>query len=283
MIILIDINTMLNNQVGKIKYEDFLMSSNGQLGAINKNALGSQFSINFDSPYTYDAKAKSITMEVLEVECFFNQPNVSVAINNYRIEVTGQNNLNVLITAIISIPDGLYDPSTLNSALQTQLLNAGIKADQIVFTGNQATNKIDITLNSAGAEINFNNVDYHGMADLLGFPYQIFTAVLAGEVFSSTLDPTFNKLQYFLITSNITSNGTTFNGKSSSIISRVLITGSANFQLINEPQHPYSHDLSHMKGRTIRSLTFELRDDLLQLVETRGESWSLRYRLVYEF
>lgn len=274
---------MLNKQVSKTRYEDFLMSSNAQLGALNKNALGSQFSINFDSPYTYDSKAKSITMEVLEVECFFNQPNVSVAINNYRVEVTGQNNLNVLVTAVISIPDGLYDPSTLNSSLQTELINAGIKADQIIFTGNQATNKIDITLNSAGAEINFNNVNYNGMADLLGFPYQTFTAVLAGEVFSSTLDPTFNKLQYFLITSNITSTGTTFNGKSSSIISRVLITGSANFQLINEPQHPYSHDLTYMKGRTIRSLTFELRDDLLQLVQTRGENWSLRYRLVYEY
>ena len=274
---------MLNNQIGKTRYEDFLMSSNAQLGAINKNSLGSQFSINFDVPYLYESKAKSITMEVLEVECFFNQPNISVAINNYRVEVTGQNNLNVLITAVISIPDGLYDPATLNNALQTELINAGIATDQIVFTGNQATNKIDITLNSAGAEINFNNVNYHGMADLLGFPYQTFTAVLAGEVFSSTLDPTFNKLQYFLITSNITSNGTTFNGKASSIISRVLITGSANFQLINEPQHPYSHDLTYMKGRTIRSLTFELRDDLLQLVETRGENWSLRYRLVYEF
>lgn len=274
---------MLNNQAGKIKYEDFLMSSNAQLGAINKNALGSSFQINFEAPYVYDAKAKSITMEVLEVECFFNQPNVSVALNNYRFEVKGRNNLNALLTAVISIPDGLYDPSSLNSALQTELANAGISTDQIVFTGNQATNKIDISLNSTGAEINFNNVNYHGMADLLGFPYNTFTAVLAGEVFSSTLDPTFNKLQYFLITSNITSSGTTFNGRSTSIISRVLITGSANFQLINEPQHPYSHDLTYMKGRNIKSLTFELRDDLLQLVETRGENWSLRYRLVYEY
>lgn len=274
---------MLNNQSGKTRYEDFLMSSNAQLGAINKNSLGSSFQINFESPYTYDAKAKSILMEVLEVECFFNQPNVSVAINNYRFEIKALNGANVLTTVVISIPDGLYDPSSLNSALQTELSNNGIQLNQIVFEGNQATNKIDIVLNSAGAEINFNNNSWHGMADLLGFDYIAYTAVLAGVVFSSTRDPTFNKLQYFLITSNITSNGTVFNGRSTSIISRVLITGSANFQLINEPQHPYSHDLTYMKGRTIKSLTFELRDDLLNLVETRGENFSLRYRLVYEY
>jgi len=274
---------MRNDREGQTRYEDFLMSSNTQLGAVNKNSLGSSFQINFDSPYMYDAKAKTITMELLEVECFFNQPNVSVVINNYRFEVTGRNNVNVLITALISIPDGLYDPSSLNIALQTELNGAGILNDQIVFTGNQATNKIDITLNSNGAEINFNNINYHGMADLLGFDYIAYTAVLAGAVFSSTREPTFNKLQYFLITSNITSSGTRFNGKNTSIIGRVLITGSANFQLINEPQHPYSHDLTFMKGRVVNNLTFELRDDLLQLVETRGENFSLRYRLVYTY
>jgi hypothetical protein len=264
---------------------DFLVSSNPAAGAKNINSLGSQFDVVFDKAYVYDEKARSIKLEVLESEMYFNSRNIdSVRYNNHRIRIDGPNELTgVVQSAIIVIPNGLYEPASLNNSLQLLLNNAGFKLNMIAITGNDPINRIQITFNYVNASVHFNNADYHGFADLLGFNYNVIAPAVAGEIKTAPNLATFNKVNYYIITSNITGNATIINGQSSHAIARILITGSANYQIQNEPAYPYTFDITYLRGQSVRRLTFQLRDDSGELIDTLGETWSMRYRITYEY
>jgi len=264
---------------------DFLVSSNPNAGAKNINSLGSQFDIVFDKAYVYDEKARSIKLEVLESEMYYNSRNIdSVRYNNHRIRIDGPNELTgVVQSAIIVIPNGLYEPASLNNALQLLLNNAGFKLNMIAITGNDPINRIQITFNYVNASVHFNNADYHGFADLLGFGYNIVAPAVAGEIKTAPNLATFNKVNYYIITSNITGNATIINGQASHAIARILIRASPNYQIQNEPAYPYTFDITYLRGQSVRRLTFQLRDDSGELIDTLGEAWSVRYRITYEY
>ena len=70
---------------------DFLVSSNPLSGAKNKNSLGSSFDIVFEKAYIYDSKARSIRLEILETELYFNMPNVGAEYTNQTVRIIGPN------------------------------------------------------------------------------------------------------------------------------------------------------------------------------------------------
>lgn len=263
---------------------DFLVSSNPASGARNLSPLGSQFDVVFDKEYRYDAKAKSIKLEVLESEMYFNSRNIdSVRYNNHRVRVDGPNLLNVVQSVVITIPNGLYTPESLNASFQLLLNNAGFQPNMLSISGNDPINRIQITFNYVNASVHFNNPDYHGFAELLGYTFIVLTPVSVGQSIVAPNPATFNKINYYTITSNITSDATIVNGNSSHVIARILINASPNFQIQDSPAYPYTFDLTYLRGRSIRQLTFQLRDDSGSLVDTLGEYWSMRYRITYEY
>lgn len=263
---------------------DFLVSSNPASGAKNINSLGSQFDVVFDKSYVYDEKARSIKLEILESEMYYNTHNIdNVRYNNYRIRIDGPNLLNVVQSVIIVIPNGLYTPQSLNSSMQLLLNNAGFQPNMIQITGNDPINRIQITFNFVNASVHFNNADYHGFADLLGYGYIVLAPAVVGEIMIAPNLATFNKTNFYIITSNITSDATIVNGQASHAIARILINSAPNYQIQDSPAYPYTHTLTHLRGTSVKRLTFQLRDDSGELINTQGELWSMRYRLTYEY
>jgi len=263
---------------------DFLVSSNPNSGAKNKNSLGSSFDIIFEKAYVYDHKAKSIRLEILESELYFNQPNVGPEYSNQNVRIIGPNKNTAIIQVVdIVIPRGLYTPDSLNTAFQYRCDVANFPANMIQIVANDPINRIQLKFNNASAQVSMSNPIFHGFATLIGFIPNLYVANFVGELVTGQLLPTFNKINYFTITSNITSSATIVNGSATHVIARVLITGSAGYQILNSPNFPYSFDVSYLRGTNIKQLTFQLRDDSGNLVDTGGENWSLRYRLSYEY
>ncbi len=263
---------------------DFLVSSNPNSGAKNKNSLGSSFDVVFEKAYVYDAKARSIRLEVLESELYYNQPNVGPEYTNQKVRIIGPNKTTNIIQVVdIDIPRGLYDPASLNSAFQYECDVANFPANMIQLLANDPINRIQIKFNNINAQVSMANQVYWGFAALIGFTPNIYVPTFVGQLVTGQLLPTFNKINYFTITSNITSSATIVNGIATHVIARILITSSAGYQILNSPNFPYSFDITYLKGTNIKSLTFQLRDDTGNLVDTGGENWSLRYRLSYEY
>ena len=263
---------------------DFLVSSNPAAGAKNVNALGSSFDVVFSEEYKYDSKANSIQLQVLESEMYYNTHNIdNTRYNNHRIRIDGPNLLNVVQSVIIVIPNGLYTPQSLNSSMQLLLNNAGFQPNMIQITGNDPINRIQITFNFVNASVHFNNADYHGFADLLGYGYIVLAPVVVGEIKVAPNLATFNKTNYYIITSSITSDATIINGQSSHAIARILINAAPNYQIQDAPAYPYTHVLTKLIGTSVKRITFQLRDDSGELINTQGELWSLRYRITYEY
>ena len=86
---------MLKNNI------DFLISSDPKLGALNKSADGSTFSIRLDeNGLGIPRRAQSVTLEVLSAEMWYNTSNITT--KNNQIGVTSGG-----VTHLLSIEAGL--------------------------------------------------------------------------------------------------------------------------------------------------------------------------------
>ena len=81
---------------------DFLVSSNPELGAINKSADGSRFSIQLeDSGFGIPANAQNVTVSVMGGELWYNTRNIDSTNNAFSFTIGST-------TYVVNITPGLY-------------------------------------------------------------------------------------------------------------------------------------------------------------------------------
>jgi hypothetical protein len=120
------------------------------------------------------------------------------------------------------------------------------------------------------------------MAELLGFDkvlYQVnpsTTTTLIGPI-----TPTFNSFNYYLIQSNMVSNGLRINATYQNIIAKIRVTCSPNQQNIYDPMNPTVKLTPELAGDVRNQFTFTLLDSNLNYVDTKNEFWSATVRLTY--
>ena len=91
---------------------DFQISSDAALGALNKSADGSTFSIRLDqNGLGIPRRAQACTLEVLGAEMWYNTNNITSTNNQIGITSAG-------ITRNVSIEPGLYSIDTLQSGFE---------------------------------------------------------------------------------------------------------------------------------------------------------------------
>jgi hypothetical protein len=279
---------MLKNNI------DFLISSDPKLGALNKSADGSTFSIRLDeNGLGIPRRAQSVTLEVLSAEMWYNTSNITT--KNNQIGVTSGG-----VTHLLSIEAGLYSIDTLQSGFErairatsdTPFINSllysvnNVSSCYINFVGNQALNKVEINITTTAS--NTIRLDFgttttlNSMAELLGFDkvlYQVnpsTTTTLIGPI-----TPTFNSFNYYLIQSNMVSNGLRINATYQNIIAKIRVTCSPNQQNIYDPMNPTVNLTPELAGDVRNQFTFTLLDSNLNYVDTKNEFWSATVRLTY--
>ena len=90
---------------------DFQISSDPNLGALNKSADGSTFSIRIEEKgLGVPAKAKACTLEVIGAEFWCNTSNITTKNNQLLVISSG-------ISQLLSIIPGLYSIDTFQNAL----------------------------------------------------------------------------------------------------------------------------------------------------------------------
>ena len=270
---------------------DFQISSDPNLGALNKSADGSTFSIRMEEKgLGVPLKAKACTLEVIGSEFWYNTSNITEKNNQLRITSNG-------ISKLLSITPGLYSIDTFQNALiqairatadntfinSLILVSGSSTTCYLNFVANQALNRVDMIISPLSG--NTITVDFrqsnapNTISSILGFigVYQSTSSV----VITGENVPKFNALNYYLIQSNIVSNGIRINSKYENIIAKIKITCEPNQQNIYDPMNPTVVLSPELINDTRKQFTFSLLDSNLNFVDTKSELWSATLRLTY--
>lgn len=253
-------------------------SSLASNGAQNISANNDAFSMDFVDPLRIPHQAKNLSITVQEVSIFNSVPNI----------VTGKNDLfyircpdefGLLIDYVLTVPEGLYDYSSIASTISSLLNEAGAASSAISINANEATGKIEIKFLYAGISIDMTQPQT--FAVIIGADAAVYAGAI-GTTVSMPNRAAFNSVDFFLLRSDIVAKGIRVNGKYSNIICKVPVDVFPNSQIIYEPLNPDIIDANNRVGSLIQHIRFWVTDDAGNSI-VMPEEWSFRISLTYEY
>ena len=184
---------------------------------------------------------------------------------------------------VITIPQGLYDLSGLNQAIQRDLENKGARIDPdplIVFAPDDATQKVELRVNYDDVSVDFTQPDTPRA--ILGFDSLVYGTYpsVPIEVLAPNIAE-FNQINYFLIHSDLVNKGIRFNNRYNQTISQVLIDVAPGSQIIHKPFNPAKSNAQELAGAKRNNMRFYITDDKQRTVNTNGEYWTARIVIDY--
>lgn len=259
-----------------------LASSDPTAGAVNISSDGSQFEVQLEEALQIPQEAINITIDVEEATVWWVVPNIITGQND-KMYITAPNVADVLTAYVITIPQGLYDLTGLNQAIQRELSNQGAKispSPAINLSPDDATQRVEITLNYLGSQIDFTQIDT--FREILGFNSQIIGPTVIAP-FTQIADNTaaFNQVNYFLIHSDLTNLGIRFNNTYNQTLTQVLIDVPPGSQIVSRPFNPARVNAPELGGAKRTNIRFWLTDDRNRPVNTNGEFFTARVAIKY--
>lgn len=259
-----------------------LASSDPEAGAVNISPDGDRFEIQLEDALRIPQGAINVTVDVEEATVWWVVPNIITGKND-KLYITAPNVANVLTPYIATIPQGLYDLSGLNQAINRELQNQGAKIDPapaINLSPDDATQRVELTLNYVGSSVDFTQPDT--FREILGFNSQVIGPTVIAP-FSTIADTTaaFNQVNYFLIHSDLTNLGIRFNNTYNQTITQVLIDVPPGSQIVSRPFNPARINAPELEGSNRTNIRFWLTDDKNRPVNTNGEFFTCRVAIKY--
>lgn len=235
--------------------------------------------IDLQQPILLD-NDKKYYLKVCNAQIPYVQSNIFYLKNSYFT-------FNTTATDIIEaqIPSGLYSLSGLNEQINNIINNSltGIASNVIEIDANTNTGSCFITykVKVAGFEIFFyddaTNTGNKNIMSILGFPstFSIWKPTFANENITSPNLVMLNTLNTIYVTCNIV-NSCYYNGKNSNIIAAIIPNVDPFSSILFDPQQVIEIPVS---TKNINSIYFELRDQNFQLLDMKGEIWTLSIQI----
>ena len=235
-----------------------VVSSATTNGAVNKSADGSQFEINLEDDLKIPDNAKNVSVAVEEAEIWWTIPNIITGTND-KFYVNGRDTADVVQNYTVTIPQGLYTHSELNSTILADLESQGAKQSPnpiIQILAHTASNKIQIRLEYNDSQVDFTQAQTP--RDILGYNSQLLTTASAPENILAPNVAAFNTVNYFLIHTDLLSQGMRFNNVYNQTVAKVPITVQPGSQIVFQPVNPPRIHEPFLKGVSRNRIKFWL-------------------------
>lgn len=269
---------------------NFIVSSDPDNGAKNVNALGNRFEVVLDEPILVPQQAENITVSMEEATVWWTVPNIITGTNDLmQVTDTGAgaapsggpaNVYNIVI------PQGLYDLSALNEAIQREIGNdaggAGFLDPPLIsLSADDATQKVEININYTGVSIDFTIAQT--FREILGFNSAVVgPPAAAPTVYLADNTAAFNTVNSFLIHSDIVRRGVRFNNSYQQILDQVLIDVPPGSQIVQTKLRPPVIPEHVLAGIPRNTLKFWLTNESNEDISTAGEYFTVRFVIRYD-
>ena len=249
-------------------------------GGTNTSPDGSVFYVDFDDSMKIPSIARNVTLSADNATIWWTIPNIIAGLND-KMYITGPDTLGVVQNFTVQIPQGLYDLAGLESAIHRSLENQGAKIDPeplVSLSPDEATQRVEIRLNYSTVVVDFTQIQTPRI--ILGYEPIVLAYPTIRHIAAN--NAAFNQVSYFLIHSDLVSQGIRFNNSYTQTIMQVPITVSPGSQIVSTPYNPPRIDASNLIGATRNRVKFWLTDQEGRQVNTNGELWSVRLVIRFE-
>lgn len=253
-------------------------SSSTTAGAYNKTTRGGSFDLNLPSPLLMPSNAINPSLTVESATIWWTTPNIETNVNDQLIITEPDTTVHT-----ITIPQGLYDISDINSVIHDQLTAGGVSNTPTTFfslSGNSNTQRTDITLGYTGTIVDFSSV--RSIGPLLGFGTSTFTSTSDSQLFTSNDTASISPLDFYLIATSLVDEGIIYGNRRNKLIARVPIDVVAGHQIVYSPPRAISLSCANLAGTWTRKCSFYLYDNNMQAVNTGGEDWSVSITITWQ-
>lgn len=255
-----------------------IASSSVDAGAKNKSSDGSTFEIRLSNPIKLSRHVKTCTVQVDEATIWWTIPNISAALGNNKFYIEYQTN-----DYEVTIPDGLYSLSDLDTALDRELNDTVGTGGLITLEADNATQKVNFIIEVADVQVDFTQADT--FRDLLGLDAQLIPnggpSGAGGFNILGDNIANLNTISYFLLHSDLVSEGIRVNNTYSQTIAQILIDVKPGSQIISREFNPPKSDGSNLIGSITDKIKFWLTDQDNNLVNTNGDDYGCRVVIKY--
>jgi hypothetical protein len=257
-----------------------LVSSDPINGAYSVSSGGDYFETDLKRPISIPKKATNCVIEVVNAQIPWTVINISSSNNKFRLNYSTDGK--TITNYDITLPDGLYDISLLNSTVSRLLTNLSSTLQNIVtISGNYATNHSTFNLSDQYYQIEWVASSFY---TLMGctlnqtIPNAAFTT---GNYYEdSPAVATFGDVSGFLVHSDIIKVGINY-ASYSNILADVLINVRPGSLINYLPYNPLKLDASELIGADLKHLRFWITDQKNRSVNLNGEYWSTLLNIKY--
>ena len=224
---------------------NFIFNSDPTSGSQNLSADGSSFQVSLNTPISIPKGAVDAQAGVLQAAVWNTAANISADFESNQFPFT--TSVAPAGTFPFTIPDGLYSLSGLNSYFSSQFGNLGLPSNLISLSGDSATQKSILTFLTNGDDADFTIAN--SVREVLGFNSAVITAPSAGYSFFSDNVAQFNRVNSYIIASNLVSQGIPVSSQSRGIIATIPISAVPGSQVNYAPQNVLWFDATELIGR----------------------------------
>jgi len=259
--------------------ETRIFSSNPINGAQNVNSNGNEFDTYLNEQISIPRNAIGCTLEVVEAQMWYVQPNISAEIGNNKIVFTHN-----ATPYDWTIPDGLYSLIDINSYLSRTFVGVGLPDDLFGFGADNSTQKTILLFNYDGTRVDFTAPN--SVNTLLGFEpiyYPLLVPSIAGESFQSEDTASLNRLETYLIHCSLVPNGIPINQNGSNIIANIPISVdyAPGDLIVYTPFNPIKTSTTNLVGQPVGNIHLRISDQNDRSIDMLGEFWSVTVTIRY--
>ncbi len=253
-----------------------IASSSPEAGATNIQLDGSSFEIRLQQPILMPHNLQNCTVQVDEATVWWTIPNISAALGNNQFYFE-----HLATPYVITIPDGLYSVSDLNTTIDRELVTATGISGLVTLSADNATQKVEILINQAGSQIDLTPLDT--FRDIIGFTSQKVPVAVSVGSYSQLGDnvAAFNTIEYFLLHCDLIGQGIRVNDTYNQTVAQILIDVKPGSQIVSREFNPPKSEALQLAGQTIDRIKFWLTDQDNNEIDTHDEVFGCRMIIKY--
>ena len=249
-----------NETKGLVQKEySIIFNSNDSIATpLNPTTFNNEYTITLNNGIGVPASARTCSVGLIGAKVWNYDQNIRAPNNKFYFKPDAGSPF-----VFITIPAGYYGLSELSSQIALQLQLAGYPSDLFNFQGDSATQRVVITFNYAGTQIDFNPDD--SIRTILGFDPRLSPPALStvGQPDVSDGIAIFNSVNTFLISCPaLCDDGININSIGASILGEVDVTAPPNNLISFQPNQVAWIDVPGLIGSNRSDITFKLLNEI---------------------